>query len=378
MARALAEDPRIDVLSITDNPGGHAMLAPDTLGHRPRLARAGGSDPPLVQGLEPERAREPRLEAQLRRASTTCSRSPGTIPITGHRGLAAPVFDIDSVGLISLLAEMNERAAGYAQARAAARPHELPRRLRRDEPQAARARGDAAVLQAPEEGRGGRAVRDQPDRLERAQGRRAAALDPARGLDVSVIANVYLLSRTAARAFHAGKIPGVVVTDELLALAERYGGGEPIAAARSSSTSPRSTSRSSRGLGFDGVYMGGHMPAATIRRDPRARRHVRRRRLACASRARCSSRSRDEFYFFERDAATGLVQRRERVVPRVEAQRRTDLRVPVKYRFSRRLHTIAFADEAPSCRPAAGFYRAVERSPRRSGRSRTPSSRRRR
>lgn len=32
VARELAGDPRIDVLSITDNPGGHAMLAPDTLG----------------------------------------------------------------------------------------------------------------------------------------------------------------------------------------------------------------------------------------------------------------------------------------------------------------------------------------------------------
>src|SRR5580765_8424173 len=31
-ARELAGDPRIDVLSITDNPGGNAMLAPDTLG----------------------------------------------------------------------------------------------------------------------------------------------------------------------------------------------------------------------------------------------------------------------------------------------------------------------------------------------------------
>jgi hypothetical protein len=31
-ARGLAADPRIDVLSITDNPDGHAMLAPDTLG----------------------------------------------------------------------------------------------------------------------------------------------------------------------------------------------------------------------------------------------------------------------------------------------------------------------------------------------------------
>src|SRR3990172_7206514 len=32
MARELAVDPRVDVLSITDNPGGHAMLSPDTLG----------------------------------------------------------------------------------------------------------------------------------------------------------------------------------------------------------------------------------------------------------------------------------------------------------------------------------------------------------
>src|SRR4029450_1246426 len=32
LARELAEDPRIDVLSITDNPGGHAMFSPDALG----------------------------------------------------------------------------------------------------------------------------------------------------------------------------------------------------------------------------------------------------------------------------------------------------------------------------------------------------------
>ena len=38
-ARELAANPRIDVLSITDNPGGHAMLAPDTLGPRSPVAR---------------------------------------------------------------------------------------------------------------------------------------------------------------------------------------------------------------------------------------------------------------------------------------------------------------------------------------------------
>jgi 5,10-methylenetetrahydrofolate reductase len=32
LARDLAADPRIDALSITDNPGGHVMLSPDALG----------------------------------------------------------------------------------------------------------------------------------------------------------------------------------------------------------------------------------------------------------------------------------------------------------------------------------------------------------
>ena len=104
----------------------------------------------------------------------------GDYPITGHRGLAAPVFDIDSVGLISLLAEMNEGLRDTRKPGRPARPDGLPRRLRRHESQAPRARGDAAVLQAAEEGRRGSAFRDQPDRLERAQGRRAAALDQAR------------------------------------------------------------------------------------------------------------------------------------------------------------------------------------------------------
>ena len=32
LERELADDPRIDVLSITDNPGGNAMFSPDALG----------------------------------------------------------------------------------------------------------------------------------------------------------------------------------------------------------------------------------------------------------------------------------------------------------------------------------------------------------
>ena len=40
-------------------------------------------------------------------------------------------------------------------------------------------------------------------------------------LQAPVLANVYILSGAASRYFHSGRIPGVIVTDELLALTDK-------------------------------------------------------------------------------------------------------------------------------------------------------------
>ena len=81
-------------------------------------------------------------------------------------------------------------------------------------------------------------------------------------LALRALANVYLLSRIAARAFYKGKIPGVVVTDELLALAERHGASPDKGRAFFVDLAAKHVAVA-RGLGIDGVYLGGHMPAAT-------------------------------------------------------------------------------------------------------------------
>ena len=47
-----------------------------------------------------------------------------------------------------------------------------------------------------------------------------------------------------------------------------------------------------------------------------------------------------------------------------KSARRTDLRVPLKYRFSRRFHDTVFAHERRSSRPPGRFYRGVEKAPR--------------
>src|SRR3954454_22404945 len=102
MAQQLAVDPRIDVSSITDNPGGHAMLAPDTLGTD--LVSRGQE---VIIHLACKDWNRNALESRAWKLSSEGFHNilalSGDYPVTGHKGLAAPVFDIDSVGLLSLM-----------------------------------------------------------------------------------------------------------------------------------------------------------------------------------------------------------------------------------------------------------------------------------
>ena len=77
-----------------------------------------------------------------------------------------------------------------------------------------------------------------------------------------MIANVYLLTRGVARVFHAGRIPGCVVSDELLAQAEKYGAGEDKGREFFVDLAAKQVAIA-RGLGFSGAYIGGHMPIGT-------------------------------------------------------------------------------------------------------------------
>ena len=100
MARALAADTRIDVLSITDNPGGHAMLAPDTLG-TDLISR--GQE--VIIHLSCKDWNRNALESRGWKLGSEGFANvlalSGDYPVMGHKGLAAPVFDIDSVGLLA-------------------------------------------------------------------------------------------------------------------------------------------------------------------------------------------------------------------------------------------------------------------------------------
>src|SRR3954462_5400388 len=262
IARELAEQPRVDVLSITDNPGGHAMLSPDTLG-TDLISR--GQE--VIIHLSCKDWNRNALESRGWKLGSegvdNVLALSGDYPVTGPRGLAARVFDIDSVGLLSLFSEMNEglpdeRRQGVRLDRTSfflgcvVTNH---KRLEREVmPQYFKLRKKAQA--------GARFVINQigwnarkDDELLRWMRREQ--------LPLSALANVYLLSRTAARAFHAGKIPGVVVTDDLLALAERHGASSDRGRAFFVDLAAKHFAVA-RGLGFEGVYLGGQMRASTF------------------------------------------------------------------------------------------------------------------
>jgi methylenetetrahydrofolate reductase (NADH) len=359
VGRELAADPRIDVLSITDNPGGHAMLAPDTLG-TDLVSR--GQD--VIIHLSCKDWNRNALES---RGWKLCSEGfdnilalSGDYPVTGHKGLAVPVFDIDSVGLLSLFAEMND---GLRDERSedlrlehtnfflgcAVTNHK--RREREVMPQYFKLR---KKVQA-----GARFAINQigwntrkDDELVRWARREQ--------LPISLLANVYLLSGPAARYFHRGRIPGVVVSDALLEVAERESGSPDKGRAFFVDLASKHVAVA-RGLGFGGVYLGGHMPASTFgeildRADAFAPDDWR------SFAAEIQYPFPDEFYFFEPDPDTDLSSDNVNAAYlESKRRRRTELRVPLRYRFSRRLHQLAFEDDAPLHPAGRSFYRAVEK-----------------
>ena len=362
LARELAADPRIDALSITDNPGGHAMLSPDALGTE--LISRGQE---VIIHLACKDWNRNALESRGWQLSSAGFHNvlalSGDYPVMGHRGLAAPVFDIDSVGLISLFSDMN---AGLPDTR---RPDtRLQRtdfllggvvtnhkRLEREVmPQYFKLRKKVRA--------GARFVINQAGWNTRKDDELLRWIRRD-GLDLHVLANVYLLSRTAARAFHHGIIPGIVVTDELLELAERQGASPDKGRSFFVELAAKHVAVA-RGLGFHGVYLGGHMPAETFGEI------IDRADVFGAEEWREFAREilfprPGEFHFFEADPETDLSS--DVVNARYlesKRQRRTDLRVPVKYRFSRRFHDTVFAGDAPLFKTGKRIYGRIEKAPR--------------
>ncbi len=376
LARELAGDPRIAWVSITDNPGGSPMLPPDGLATL--LPDARGK---VVIHLTCKDMNRSGLESYAWRLAAqelwNVLALTGDYPATGFGGRPAGVFDLDSVGLISLLAAMNRgleipnRKGGRERLRPTAfyigcavspfkrYEHELvPQYYKLIRKIAAGAQWVITQL-----GYDMRKFHEVKLFLE------------ARGIrGVPVIGNVYVLTKGIAKLFHDGRLPGCVVSDELLALCEKYGGG-PDRGARFFCELAAKQLAVFKGLGFAAGYLGGlNSPDAFFRVIEAAesfgpddwRQFLPEIRFSLPG----------EFFFFEHDPETGLSgpDRINREYLQSLQRPARNKSVTLSYRISRLVHRLAFTrdrglwgllrklyarwDKRPSSLPAKAAYAA--------------------
>ena len=358
-AHALVDDPRIAALSITDNAGGHAMASPALLAEE-FLAR--GQDV-IVHVACRDRSRNGLLSLAWeleRRGVRNVLAVSGDHPTEGFEGLSRPVFDVDSVGLLALYRDLvNQGPAGagepaqpgfylgcavspFKRLEAEVVPQYLKLALK------VRAGADFVI---PQLGYDARAWDELLRWMRLAD------------LRVPVLASVYVLSRTVARLFNANRIPGCVVSDELLAVVEREAGAPDKGRAFCLDLAARQVAIA-RGLGFRGVYLAGHLPAADVARvlDTAAGYAPDDWRTFAREIAYAPAGS---FRLFAGDPATGLATDEpapgyaRTLTPR--ARRRARSRVSPWYKANRLAHRAVFAPGTPGYRAAGRVYEGLER-----------------
>jgi methylenetetrahydrofolate reductase (NADPH) len=263
-ATELTACPLVDWISITDNAGGNPQLAPLALG-RPILYA--GKE--VVIHLTCKDLNRNGLESEAWMLNSEVFHNilamTGDYPVAGNEGLAKPVFDIDSVGLISMLDKMNhgfDPKNGHGQSQRLGQTDFLIGavttnfKLREGEvmPQYAKLQKKIEC--------GTQFIINQIGYDSRKASELRIFMDHHDMKQTPLIGNVYLFSPRVAHIFADGKIPGVVVTPPLRELCLKHG----ISADGGKSFFYEFAAKQIaiyRGLGFRGVYLGGvhNLPA---------------------------------------------------------------------------------------------------------------------
>jgi methylenetetrahydrofolate reductase (NADPH) len=345
-ANDLVASEGIDWISITDNAGGNPQLAPLVLG-RP-LLYAGKE---VVIHLTCKDLNRNALESEAWMLNSEGFNNilamTGDYPVSGNDGLARPVFDIDSIGLISLLHKMN-RGLDTTKSGEIAERLEKTRfcigavttnfKLREGEviPQYLKLSRKIAC--------GAEFIINQIGFDSRKISELRCYMDAHGMKQTPLIGNVYLLSPRVVELFFEGRIPGVVLSEELAEICRRQSQSPDRGKAFFLEFAARQMAIY-RGLGFRGVYLGGVHNFPAIERILAIERTFAPGDWKEFAREIRFSRQGEFFYYLE-NAATGLADG-TREAPRPPAASK---HVTAVYQISKLSHETMF-------KPGAAFAR---------------------
>lgn len=372
-AEALAHDDAVDWVSITDNAGGNPQLAPAALGE---LIRTAGRE--VVVHLSCKDFNRNALESEAWHLASQGLHNllalSGDYSGRGVHGGAKPVFDIDSVGLLTLLAQMN---SGMDVTRPGARKntrlgatqfhtgcvvtnfklHEnevMPQLLKLEQKLACGARWIVNQI-----GYDSRKIHELTGWLhQRGWG------------DVPLIGNVYVLNPGVAKIFRSQKIPGVVIADELAEICAQKATTPDRGKAFFLELAAKQIAIY-RGLGYRGAYLGGVHHIEDVERVREIEASFGPDDWMGFAREIRFSRA-GEFFCYHEDATTGLADLKRPTIDLTD-KGPTTRNVTYRYRFSKYIHGLMFeegkglwhtgkklTEKARDPRQGPGWMRALE------------------
>jgi methylenetetrahydrofolate reductase (NADPH) len=361
IARALVDDPRIDVLSITDNPAGDAMLSADTMG-TDLISR--GQE--VIIHLACKDWNRNAIQSRAWKLSSEGFHNilalSGDAPIRGYAGVAAPVFDIDSVGLLRMYSDMNEGTVIHGRTETEIAHTQfflgaVTTNHKRNEnevvPQLLKLRKKVE--------NGARFIVNQIGYNARKDHELLQWVGQER-LPISLVANVFVLSRASARVFNSGRVPGVHISPRLLEEVERQAGSPDKGRGWALDLASRQVAIA-RGMGFRGAYLGGHLRTEDYGAILDGAEAYEEDWAQLAREVQFDLPG--EWYLYERDPDTGLSSPElNREYARSLKRRRRGRGAPARYKVSRLMHSLVFEEDAPLHEPARRLYERVEEAPK--------------
>jgi methylenetetrahydrofolate reductase (NADPH) len=233
----------------------------------------------------------------------------GDFPVSGNGGLAKPVFDLDSVGLISMLNRMNQGRLLHENGNGAKNsPLEKTQFLIGAVTTNFKQYEGEVVPQLLKLQKkvdcGAHFIINQVGFDSRKIHELRAWMDQRAMRQTPLIGNVYVLSPRVARIFHEKRIPGIVVTDRLLELCRQHGASPDEGRAFFLEFAAKQLAIY-RGLGYRGAYLGGVYNFNAIERILEIERSFAPDDWKSFAREIKFSTP-GEYFCFEEDPATGL------------------------------------------------------------------------
>jgi len=340
-ASQLSESPFVHWISVTDNAGGNPQLAPQALG-KPILYA--GKE--VVIHLTCKDLNRNGLESAAWQLHSEGFHNilamTGDYPVSGNEGMPKPVFDIDSIGLISMLNKMNN---GFDDPRNSTRneTHLFGKteffigavttnfKLHEGEvvPQYLKLKKKVEC--------GAQFIINQVGYDSKKIGELRLYMDRSGMKHVPLIGNVYILNPKVARLFHDHRIPGIIVTPELLQLCLRQGRSADTGKAFYYEFAAKQIAVY-RNLGYRGAYLGGAYDYPAIEKIMEIERSFAKDDWKQFYNEISYSRP-GEYYFYGEESASGNRITEKTVSSPAAAERR---RLNLMFRFSRWTHSIMF------------------------------------